>query len=53
MGVDLKQVKTLQKSLKRINGRRVIYKCSYIIPENEGKRTEEVRDLFGGKSLGL
>lgn len=54
MGVDLKQVKTLQKSLKRINGRRVIYnKCSYIIPENEGKRTEEARDLFGGKSLGL
>lgn len=61
MGVDLKQelkrwdlVKTLQKSFKRINGSRVIYnKCSYIIPENEGKRTEEERDLFGGKSLGL
>lgn len=43
MGVDLKQVlkrwdlvKTLQKTLKGINGSRVIYnKCSYIIPENE------------------
>lgn len=61
MGVDLKHVlkrwdlvKTLQKTLKGINGSRVIYnKCSYTIPENEGKRTEEVPDLFGGMPLGL